>query len=98
MRHGLVRADRLAELLTRLRVLDRELECLRADADGFERERGEPLVLRRIRLEELLAAVDAPSLLVQHGSVDEAQLRDLVLAPAAVREHVARLAPQRLLI
>ena len=50
------------------------------------------------RVEELLAAVDAAGLLVQHRAVEEAELGDLVLSPAAVREHVARLAPQRLLI
>ncbi len=50
------------------------------------------------RLEELLAAVGAPRLLVQHGAVEEAELGDLVLAPAAVRHDVARLSPQRLLV
>src|SRR6266511_4105930 len=88
VRDRLVRTDRLAELLARLRVLDRELERLGADPDRLERERRELLVLRRSRLEELLAAIRTAGLLVQHRAVEE----------AALREHVASLAPQQLLV
>src|SRR6266545_4534686 len=98
VRHRLIRADRLAELLARLRVLDPELERLRRDADRLERERGELLLLRRRLVEELRAAVRAPRLLEQHGAVEEAELGELVATPAAVREHRARLAAQQLLI
>src|SRR5579862_8264732 len=41
MRDGLVRADRLAELLALLRVLDPDLEHALADADGLDRDGGE---------------------------------------------------------
>ena len=98
VRDRLVRADRLAELLPLLRVLDRELERLRRDADRLERERRELLVLRRGVVEELAAAIRASGLFVEDGAIEEAELGDLVATPAAVREHRARLAPQRLLV
>ena len=66
--------------------------------DRLERERCELLVARADSVEELLAAVRAPRLLEQHRAVEEAELGDLVAPPAAVREHVARLAPQQLLL
>ena len=100
MRDGLVDADLPAELLARRRVLDAELERLRGDADGLERERGELLVLRARVVEERLADVRAARLLVEHGAVEERQLRagDLVARPAAVAERLARLAAQQLLL
>ena len=75
-----------------------ELERAPRDADRLERERRELLVLRSGRVEELLAAIRAAGLLEQDRAVEEAELRKLVASPAAVREHVARLAPQQLLL
>src|SRR5438105_15528370 len=98
MRDGLIDADRPAELLTRGRVLDRELERLGRDSHRLERERHELLELRAVRVEELLAAVRAPGLLEHDRAVEEVELRELVSPPAAVGEHVARLTPQQLLV
>ena len=100
MRDGLVDADLPAELLAVLRVLDREVERLLADSDRLEREHRETLVLRAALVEERLADVRAPALLEEDGLVDEAELGggDLLSAPAAVLERVARLAAEQLLL
>ena len=99
MRDRLVDADLATELLAVLRVLDAEVERLLRDADRFERERGQALVLGPRLVEERLAEVRAAGLLVEDRLVDEAELGggDVVAAPAAVAERLARLAAKQLL-
>jgi hypothetical protein len=96
---GLVDADLPAELLPLVRVLDRQLERLLADPDCLEREQREPLVLRPGLVEERLADSCPAGLLEEDGLVDEPEpgRADLVTAPAAVLERLARLAAQQLL-
>ena len=98
MRHRLVHADCAPELLARLRVLDRELQCALRDAGRLERERRKTFVFWRAVVEELLATVRTARLFEEHRAVEKAQLRKLIAAPASVREHVARLAAQQLLV
>src|SRR5437588_9650323 len=98
MSDRLVDADRPAELLASLCVLDSELQGLRGDSDCLERKRGELLVFRRRGIEELFAAVRASRFLEQHGALEQAELRELVPPPAAVRKHGSRFASQELLL
>ena len=100
MRDRLVHADLAPELLSLLRVLHPEVERLLRDANGLERERGEPFVLGPRLVEERLAEAGTPALLEQDRLVDEAELGggDVVAAPAAVAERLARLAAQQLLL
>src|SRR5919109_2789641 len=93
----LVHADRPAELLTTFRLLDAELERLRGNADGFERESCQLLVFGCVRVEELLAAVRTSRLLEQHRALEEAEVGELVASPPPVRENGARFAAQQLL-
>ena len=79
-------------------MLDAELERAAGDSRSLQRERGEPLVLGSAGVEELLATIRATRLFEEHGTVEEAELGQLLTAPAAVREHLTGLAPQQFLL
>jgi hypothetical protein len=100
VRDGLVHADLPPELFPVFRVLDREVERLFPDPDRLERKCRQALVLRPVRVEERLAHACAPGLLEEDGLVDEAQVgrADLVARPPPVRQGVARLAAEELLL
>ena len=92
MRDRLVGADRLAELLALLRVVDRELERPRADAAGLERQRGQRA---GAKLRQQLGAREPPAGLAAGRRHRAAASRRSSAAPRARRPRAPRSSRRR---